>query len=69
MSACSLEGKVAVITGAGSGMGKASARIFAREGAKLVLGDVSGAQVQTAEEIGGDVVAMRRDIARPTSTA
>lgn len=57
-----LEGKVAVVTGAGSGMGKASARIFAREGAKLVISDVSGAQDQTAAEIGGDVAAMHCDV-------
>jgi NAD(P)-dependent dehydrogenase (short-subunit alcohol dehydrogenase family) len=35
-----LEGKVALITGAGSGIGQATSRIFAREGAKLVLADV-----------------------------
>ncbi|HLW70831.1 MAG TPA: glucose 1-dehydrogenase [Candidatus Binataceae bacterium] len=35
-----LEGKVALITGAGSGIGRATARIFAREGARLVLADV-----------------------------
>jgi NAD(P)-dependent dehydrogenase (short-subunit alcohol dehydrogenase family) len=34
-----LEGKVAVITGAGSGMGLAMARLFAAEGAKVVAGD------------------------------
>ena len=35
-----LDGKVALITGAGSGIGQATSRIFAREGAKLVLADV-----------------------------
>ena len=34
-----LEGKVAIITGAGSGIGRAAARVFARERAKLVLAD------------------------------
>jgi NAD(P)-dependent dehydrogenase (short-subunit alcohol dehydrogenase family) len=35
-----LDGKVAVITGAGSGIGRAMSKIFAREGARLVLADV-----------------------------
>ena len=35
-----LDGKVALITGAGSGIGRATSKIFAREGAKLVLADV-----------------------------
>ncbi len=35
-----LEGKVAVITGGGSGMGEASARLFVREGARVVIGDL-----------------------------
>ena len=34
-----LEGKVAIITGAGSGIGRATAVLFASEGAKLVLAD------------------------------
>ncbi|MDZ4235207.1 MAG: SDR family NAD(P)-dependent oxidoreductase, partial [Dietzia sp.] len=34
-----LEGKVAVITGAGSGMGRAMAELFASEGAKIVAAD------------------------------
>mgnify|MGYP000022236032 CR=1 FL=1 len=34
-----LEGKVAIITGAGSGIGRAAALLFAAEGARLVLGD------------------------------
>jgi NAD(P)-dependent dehydrogenase (short-subunit alcohol dehydrogenase family) len=38
-----LEKKVAIITGAGSGIGQAAARLFAREGARLVLADVSEA--------------------------
>jgi NAD(P)-dependent dehydrogenase (short-subunit alcohol dehydrogenase family) len=57
-----LDGKVAVITGAGSGMGKASAKVFVREGAKVVAADVSGAEKDTAVEIGGDVVPVHCDV-------
>ncbi|MCL6643562.1 MAG: glucose 1-dehydrogenase [Dehalococcoidia bacterium] len=43
-----LAGKVAVITGAASGMGLAMARTFAEAGAKLVLGDWNGERLETA---------------------
>ena len=36
-----LDGKVALITGAGGGIGSAMARLFAREGAEVVLADVA----------------------------
>ena len=58
-----LDGKVAVVTGAGSGMGKATAKIFAREGARLVVSDVSGAEEQTAAEIDGEVEVRHCDVA------
>ena len=45
-----LSGKVALITGAASGMGEAEARLFAREGAKVVVADM-------LEEDGRKVVA------------
>jgi NAD(P)-dependent dehydrogenase (short-subunit alcohol dehydrogenase family) len=57
-----LEGKVAVITGAGSGMAKAAVRVFVREGAKVVAADVSGAEEETAKEVGGDVVPVHCDV-------
>lgn len=59
-----LDGKVAVVTGAGSGMGKASAQIFAREGARLVISDISGAEEQTAAGIDGEVVARHCDVSK-----
>jgi NAD(P)-dependent dehydrogenase (short-subunit alcohol dehydrogenase family) len=36
-----LDGKIAVLTGAGSGKGRACAQVFVREGAKVVVADVS----------------------------
>lgn len=57
-----LDGKVAVITGAGSGMGRASAVLFAREGAKVVCADRSGEEEVTAKLIGDDAVAVHVDI-------
>jgi NAD(P)-dependent dehydrogenase (short-subunit alcohol dehydrogenase family) len=54
-----LEGKVAVITGAASGIGRASARRFAAEGAAVVVADVDAdAGGAVADEIGGDFVAV-----------
>jgi NAD(P)-dependent dehydrogenase (short-subunit alcohol dehydrogenase family) len=57
-----LDGKVAVITGAGSGMAKASVKIFVREGAKVVAADISGAEKDTAAEVGGGVVPVHCDV-------
>jgi 3-oxoacyl-[acyl-carrier protein] reductase len=49
-----LEGKTAIVTGAGSGFGAGMARIFAREGARVMVADINGAAAQTvAAEIGG----------------
>jgi NAD(P)-dependent dehydrogenase (short-subunit alcohol dehydrogenase family) len=59
-----LDGKVAIITGAGSGIGRASAIRFAAEGAKLVIADKSDSVHDTAKTIsaaGGQVLAMQID--------
>src|SRR5215468_10799145 len=58
----SLEDKVAVITGAGSGMAKASVKVFVREGAKVVAADISGAEKDTAAEVGGEVLPVHCDV-------
>jgi NAD(P)-dependent dehydrogenase (short-subunit alcohol dehydrogenase family) len=47
-----LDGKFAVITGAGSGMAKASAGTFVREGAQVLGVDISGGEKETAGELG-----------------
>jgi NAD(P)-dependent dehydrogenase (short-subunit alcohol dehydrogenase family) len=59
-----LDGKVAVVTAAGSGMGRASAIIMAREGAKVIVSDISGKQEETAAEIGGAAIAMPCDVSK-----
>ena len=46
-----LDGKVALITGAGSGMAKASTKVFVREGASVIAADFSGAEKDTAAEV------------------
>ena len=57
-----LDGKAAVITGAGSGMARASAKIFVREGAKVLAADVSGRENDTAAELGDAVVPIHCDV-------
>ena len=59
-----LEGKIAIITGAGSGIGRASAKRFASEGAQLVIADKSEGVHETARaiaEAGGTVTALQLD--------
>ena len=58
-----LQNKIAVITGAGSGMGKAIAKLFAAEGAKVICADISGAQEVVAAEIGDAAVPVHTDVA------
>ena len=47
----SLTGKIALITGAGSGIGRAAALLFAREGAAVAIADINQSAQAVAEEI------------------
>ncbi|MDQ2678306.1 MAG: SDR family oxidoreductase [Actinomycetota bacterium] len=62
-----LEGKIAVITGAGSGMGRAAAEVFVREGAKVLAADVSGQQDDTAAALGDAAVPFHVDVTDESS--
>jgi len=61
-----LEGKVALITGGASGMGRSEAEIFAREGAKVVVGDILQAEgsevVRDIEKAGGQARFVKLDV-------
>lgn len=59
-----LEGKVAVITGAGSGIGAATAEVFVREGALVVAADISGQQEDVAKRLGDSCLPLHTDVSK-----
>lgn len=67
------EGKVAIVTGGASGIGRSSALHYAREGAKVMVADVdqSGAQetVEMVKEAGGMATCLRVDVSQPADCA
>jgi len=66
VSRARLEDKVCIITGAGSGIGQATARLFAAEGARVVVADVDDRSAKTTvagiRKNGGDAVAEHVDV-------
>jgi 3-oxoacyl-[acyl-carrier protein] reductase len=68
-----LSGKVAAITGAGSGMGQATGLLFAGEGAKVCVVDIDGNAAERTvgliKEKGGDAIAIRADVAKASDVA
>ena len=67
-----LEGKVALVTGAGSGIGRATAELFAKEGAKVAVVDLSETGEQTVEaicEAGGDSIFIKADVSNADDVA
>lgn len=59
-----LDGKIAIVTGAGSGLGKAIGETFAAEGAKVILTDISADSVEAvATAIGPNAMALHQDVA------
>jgi NAD(P)-dependent dehydrogenase (short-subunit alcohol dehydrogenase family) len=64
-----VKGKIALVTGGGSGIGRATALLFAREGAKVVVADynVDGGErtVRAIKEAGGEAIFHPADVANP----
>jgi 3-oxoacyl-[acyl-carrier protein] reductase len=65
-----LKDKIAVVTGGGRGIGRATARLFAAEGARVVIAEISDELArEAADEIGGSAVALSTDVTKPEQVA
>ena len=56
-----LQGKVAIVTGAASGLGRAIAELYLKEGARVAIADVRGAR-ETAEALGRSAMGVQMDV-------
>lgn len=59
-----LKNKIAVITGAGSGMGKAMSQLFTTEGATVVCADITGKENEIASAIGNGAIGVHCDVSK-----
>src|SRR4051812_32465169 len=68
MSIKRLQDKIAIITGAANGIGKETAIVFARHGAKVVVTDINEEKLQLTSQIinenGGYAIAIKHDVSR-----
>ncbi|MCD7936125.1 MAG: glucose 1-dehydrogenase [Tannerellaceae bacterium] len=64
-----VEGKVAIVTGGGSGFGEAMSKLYAQEGAKVVVSDIvtdhGEATVEAIKQAGGEAVFLKADVSLP----
>ena len=65
-----MKGRVAVVTGAGSGIGQATALLLAREGARVIAADIdSDGLSETADRAEGELVSVETDVSDEAAVA